>query len=161
MGLYTFQNSLIPIQLLKFSKLHLQLLLVKFTSSFRLFGIIIQAISGTVGNLILYLVVYFVRHWVHLHLAAGILSLLSLPSFLIIPESPRCTMIQFWDIVSKNCMWLEQNSQIRPFFNLPTYPQSILPYCNDCFSIATSNFWKTTYLLTCSRIGYPLWMPLH
>ena len=80
--------------LLKFSKLHLQLLLlVKFTSSFRLFGIIIQAISGTVGNLILYLVVYFVRHWVHLHLAAGILSLLSLPSFLIIPESPRCTMI--------------------------------------------------------------------
>ena len=62
--------------------------------SFRLFGIIFQAISGSLLQLVLFLVVYFVRHWVHLHLAAGILSLLSIPSFLIISESPRCTVFQ-------------------------------------------------------------------
>ena len=55
----------------------------------RLFGIIIQAVSGTTSQLALFLVVYFVRHWTYLHLAAGIMCLLSIPSFFIIPESPR------------------------------------------------------------------------
>ena len=75
--------------------------LVKLNLSIRLFGIIFQAISGSLLQLVLFLVVYFVRHWVHLHLAAGILSLLSIPSFLIISESPRCTVFQNYFFVQK------------------------------------------------------------
>ena len=44
-------------------------------------------------NLLLILVIYFVRHWTDQHLVVGSLGLLALPCFLVLPESPRHSVI--------------------------------------------------------------------
>ena len=44
-------------------------------------------------NLLLILVIYFVRHWTDQHLVVGALGLLALPCFLVLPESPRHSVI--------------------------------------------------------------------
>ena len=46
-----------------------------------------------VCNLLLILVIYFVRHWTDQHLVVGALGLLALPCFLVLPESPRHSVI--------------------------------------------------------------------
>ena len=52
-------------------------------------AIIVADFIWPVSNLILTLVVYYVRHWTFMHLWLGGISLLALPCLYFIPESPR------------------------------------------------------------------------
>ena len=62
-------------------------------------AIIVADFIWPVSNLILTLVVYYVRHWTFMHLWLGGISLLALPCLYFIPESPRWLAIN-----NKVCM---------------------------------------------------------
>ena len=65
-----------------------------FGKDYRSYAVVAEGLSWCFGQLISVLVFYLTRHWTYLHLWIGIISVLGLPAFLIIPESPRWLIIQ-------------------------------------------------------------------
>ena len=52
-------------------------------------AIVIKELMWPIGMLMIIGVFYFTRHWIYFHLWLGGLCLLSVPAFIIVPESPR------------------------------------------------------------------------
>ena len=60
-----------------------------FDPHYRKIVVIVKDLVWPIGQLILTFTVYNVRNWTKLHLVVGAMGLLGLPSFFIVPESPR------------------------------------------------------------------------
>ena len=64
-------------------------------SPYRKTVVLVKDFLWPVANVLMILVVYFVRHWTDLHLVIGALGLLGLPCFLVLPESPRHSTVWY------------------------------------------------------------------
>ena len=88
--LFLLNITTLPLIWISLSTLTLEL----FGKDYRGNAVVAEGLSWCFGQLISVLVFYLTRHWTYLHLWIGIISVLGLPAFLIIPESPRWLITQ-------------------------------------------------------------------
>ena len=109
-------------------------------------------------NLLLILVIYFVRHWTDQHLVVGALGLLALPCFLVLPESPRHSVIFS---LKKNNIFLQfphqidMKNHVRCCKNFSWYSTTLIILVGS-FQIFWSEFFRflSKLYLLCTRETY-------